>query len=296
MECDLARPKSCADLGSLTIGTPCRMRSLLRSIAGCPAYASIPRSRSSEIIGSQRAAPARSTGTGAPPGAIGSSQQWSVAMALPTTGAAAPEHLPLPDVRRLDQMPSWPAWVASRIESMKDACQPSGADRRYRTVPTLPSNSTLSPAERIEIERHVADLRSLCEQTPQADASWEATTLVVVTKLMLALPSAQQNEVGAEASGEAFMAALEDIPTWAVAAAAHRWYRGDCGKNEHGQPYDYRWRPAPADLRRIALTEKFRIYGRVATLRRLLAAEPEVFSEEHCSRMRARLASLLKVG
>ena len=89
-------------------------------------------------------------------------------------------------------------------------------------MPTLPSNLTLSPTERGEIERHVADLKSLCEQTPQADASWEADTLVVVTKLMLALPSAQQNEVGAEATGEAFMAALDDIPTWAVAAAVRQ--------------------------------------------------------------------------
>jgi hypothetical protein len=193
-------------------------------------------------------------------------------------------------------MPSWPAWVVSRIESMKDACQPSGADGRYRTVPTLPSNLILNPPERAEIERHVAALLALCEQTPQANADWETATLVVVTKLMLALPSTQQNELGAEASGEAFMAALEDIPTWAVAAAAHRWYRGDCGKDEHDQPYDYRWRPAPADLRKIALTEKFRVYGRVTTLRRLLAAEPEVFSEEHCSRMRARLASVITVG
>jgi hypothetical protein len=163
-------------------------------------------------------------------------------------------------------------------------------------VPTLPSNLILNPPERAEIERYVAALQALCEQTPQANADWEAATLVVVTKLMLALPSAQQNERGAEASGEAFMIALEDVPTWAVAAAARRWYRGDCGRNEHGQPYDYRWRPAAADLRRIALTEKFLVYRRVTTFRRLLAAEPEAFSEEHCSRMRARLASVIAVG
>jgi hypothetical protein len=92
------------------------------------------------------------------------------------------------------------AWVASRIESMKDECQPSGADRRYRTVPTLPSNLTLGPAERAEIERHVLALNALCQQTPEASADCEATTLVVVTQLMLALPSVQQNDLGAEAT------------------------------------------------------------------------------------------------
>jgi hypothetical protein len=164
-------------------------------------------------------------------------------------------------------------------------------------VPTLPSNLTLGPAERAEIERHVLALKVLCEQTPQASADCEAATLVVVTKLMLALPSAQQNDPGAEASGEAFMAALEDIPTWAVAAAVRRWFRGECGENVHGQPYDYRWRPAPADLRRTALTEKFRVYGLVKPLERLLAAETRIeFSEEHRSQMRVRLSSLLKIG
>jgi hypothetical protein len=164
-------------------------------------------------------------------------------------------------------------------------------------VPTLPSNLTLGPAERAEIERHIFALKALCEQTPEASADCAAVTLVVITQLMLALPSTQQNDLGAEASGEAFMAALEDIPPWAVTAAVRHWYRGDCGENEHRQPYDYRWRPAPADLRRIALTEKFRVYRRVKLLERLLAAEPRVeFSEEHCSKMRARLASLLKIG
>lgn len=66
---------------------------------------------------------------------------------------------------------------------------------------------------------------------------WKAATLIVLTKMMLSLPSSQQNEAGAEASGEAFQAALDDVPTWAVAAAVRRWYRGDCGLNERGQRY-----------------------------------------------------------
>jgi len=64
---------------------------------------------------------------------------------------------------------------------MKDECQPSGADRRYRTVPTLPANLTLSPAERAEIERHALALKDLCEQTPLANADCEA----VVTAALL---------------------------------------------------------------------------------------------------------------
>lgn len=73
-----------------------------------------------------------------------------------------------------------------------------------------------------------------------------------------------------------------------------RWYRGDAGLNERGQPYDYHWRPAPAELRSIALVEKWRVKQRAETLRKMLAAEPLIeFSGEHCKHMRARIAAAM---
>jgi hypothetical protein len=214
-------------------------------------------------------------------------------MALPSIQAIGPEKLRLPDVRRLDRMPFLPAWVASRVATMKDVSQAT-ASGRHETVPTLPTNLTLTPAERAEIDRHIADLEGLCAQTPIAAPEWEGATLITVTKLMLALPSSQQNDAGAEATGEAFQAAIDDVPYWAVEAAARRWYRGDCGLDERGHPYNYTWRPAPADLRRISIGEKWRVMQRAATLRKLLAAVPLIeLSEEHCREMRARLAAVI---
>jgi hypothetical protein len=209
-------------------------------------------------------------------------------------GAKAPERILLPDVHRLGRMPSWPAWVASRVASMKDEQQRS-TDGKYRTVPTLPTNLTLSQGERAEIEQHVATLDALCAQMPDNGAEWEGTTLIIVTKLMMVLPASQQNEAAAEATGEAFQAALGDVPYWAAAAAVRRWYRGDCGPNERGQPYDYRWRPAPADLRRIALSEVWRVKHRAVTLRKLLIAEPLIeFGPEHCQQMQERFGVLIR--
>jgi hypothetical protein len=215
-------------------------------------------------------------------------------MGLSAIRAIGPEPIQLPDVRRLDQMPSLPAWVASRVASIRDEHQAALADGKRRKVPTLPASLILVPAERAEIERHVAELDALCNQTPLNGDKWEGATLILLTKLMLALPASQQNEVGAEASGEAFQAALDDVPTWAVSAALRRWYRGDCGLNEFDRPYDYHWRPAPAELRRIALVEKSRVKQRADVLRKLLVAEPLIeFSEEHCAQMRARLAAVM---
>jgi hypothetical protein len=148
---------------------------------------------------------------------------------------------------------------------------------------------TLSRAERAEIERHVAELEHLCEETPIASAECEAATLVVVTKLMLALPASTQNETGVEATGEAFQMALDDVPTWAVASAARRWYRGECGEG-----FGYHWRPAPAELRRVAMVEKAKVEHRASTLRKVLAADPLAeFSDAHCAAMLARLSKVI---
>lgn len=205
----------------------------------------------------------------------------------------APDPIPPPDLRQLDQMPSLPEWLASRVASMKDEHQASQADGKNRLVPTLPASLILAPAERAEVQLHIIELDALCKQAPCESDQCEASTLVVLTKVMLALPSSTQNEAGAEASGEAFQAALDDVPTWAVAAAVRRWYRGDCGLDERGLPYQYHWRPAPAELRRIALAEKWPVQQRADTLRKLLKAEPLIeFSDEHCALMRARLSNL----
>jgi hypothetical protein len=177
---------------------------------------------------------------------------------------------------------------------MRDEYQKSVADGRWRTIPTLPANLILCPSERAEIERHATELESLCKQTPIEADEFENAMLIVVTKLMLALPSAQQNDVGAEATGEAFQAALDDVPHWAVAAAVRRWYRGECGLNECGRPFDYHWRPAPAELRGIARAEEWRVKHRAMTLRKLLSAEVLIeISDDHCADMRARLAAVI---
>jgi hypothetical protein len=136
---------------------------------------------------------------------------------------------------------------------------------------------------------------ALCAQTPDNAPEWEAVTLIVITKMMLAMPAQQQNEAAAEAVGEAFQMALGDVAHWAAAAAVYQWYCGKCGLNERGHPYDYHWRPAPAELRRIALFEMWRVKERAVLLRKLLAAERLIeFGPEHCQQMQERFGALVK--
>jgi hypothetical protein len=164
---------------------------------------------------------------------------------------------------------------------------------RWRQALTIPISLILKANEREAIEQHVIALDRLCADTPHRSARAQEAMLVAVTKIMWATSSATQNDLSAEARGEAFMAALDDVTVWAVQAAARRWYRGDCGTDARGRPYDYHWCPAPAELRRIAFVEMWRVWSRAADLRRLLSAVPrKEYLDEHCRVMRERLTTL----
>lgn len=138
-------------------------------------------------------------------------------------------------------------------------------------------------------------LNKLSGQTPIDNVDAEAAMLVVLTKMMLVLPVTKQNEQSAEARGEAYMVALDDLPVWTVEAAIRRWYRGDVGTNADGEPrFDCHWAPQPADLRELAMAELRRVQWLSQKLGAVLAAELAIeLSDEHCAAMRARLAQVI---
>jgi hypothetical protein len=201
------------------------------------------------------------------------------------------EPLALPDHRRPAQMPSLPAWVALRLASLREEQQPDPTGR-YRSVMTLPSSLMPTSSQIAAIEQHVGALKPLLEQTPAKHADYEAQTLVHVTKMMMALPGARTSEEGAEATGDAYMAGLDDVPSWAVEAAIRAWYRGESIKV--GQDlHDFRWRPAPAVLRVLAKVETWKVAGRIDELLRLTKVEALIeFSAEQSDRGRRAMHGL----
>jgi hypothetical protein len=157
----------------------------------------------------------------------------------------------------------------------------------------MPASSTLRAGEGEAIQQHVAALEVLCAETPDNSVEAEKAMVVVLTNLMLVLPTVTQNEQSAQARGEAYLDALSDLTVWSVRAAARRWNRGDCGTDARGRTYDYHWCPSPAELRRIAFIEMWRVKGRARDLRRLLTAEPrKEFTEQHRQAMLHRLVGL----
>jgi hypothetical protein len=176
-----------------------------------------------------------------------------------------------PDVRRPAKLSTLPQWVERRCASCRKESQP-GPDGAYRMVPTLPAALIPSQEQKMLIERHVVDLNEVLAMTPYEDEIHGQLTLTTVTKMTLVLPSREAGDLAGEAKGEAYMAALEDVPR-----------------------YDYKWQPAPATLRELAMLETYRVMGVRRKLQELLIAESLVeYSDEHCAGMKEKLSELMR--
>jgi hypothetical protein len=81
------------------------------------------------------------------------------------------------------------------------------------------------------------------------------------------------------------------VPSWAVQEAMRKWHR-----SEYGPRHDYKWQPAPATLRELAMIEVYRVMGTRRKLNDLLLAESLIeFTPEQEASMKARIASYLTV-
>jgi hypothetical protein len=183
-----------------------------------------------------------------------------------------------------------PQWVEQRCATCKKESQP-GRDGIYRMTPTLPAALIPSKEQKLLIEKHVAGLNAVLAMTPYEDVQHGELTLTTVTKMTLVLPSRETGDLAGEAKGEAYMAALEDVPSWAVQEAMRKWHR-----SEYGPKHDYKWQPAPSTLRELAMIETYRVMGVRRKLNDLLLAEPLIeYTAVQQAAMKARLAKHLSL-
>lgn len=164
----------------------------------------------------------------------------------------------------LAQMISSPVLKRLRRISIGTVQWPGQPTRRY-----LAGGLKLTDQERREAMRELARLRDI---TASDDSSLtRKERLGLVAKMLLAYPIASGSKESGQARAEAYLDALDDVPPWAVAAAVRRWNRGAAGDD-----HDYKWPPAPATLRKIAVAELAEIQPIVLHLEHLLdAVSPE---------------------
>jgi hypothetical protein len=202
------------------------------------------------------------------------------------------EPLTTVDRRRPTRMQSLPEWVELRIDMMELTTQPDPKTGRWREVYALPEKKLLTTDQKSVVRSHLSELDKYCRMTPDNDDAFGKATIVLVTKMLLVLPTSKTNDVGAEAKGDAYMMALGDVPSWAVEGAIRGWYRGEFGKDR-----DYRWAPGPNELREVSMIEAQKLGLRLGQLEHLISAEPLIdHSAEHCTLMREKLAAVLPHG
>lgn len=196
------------------------------------------------------------------------------------------EPIPQPDVQAPAKLTSLPQWLEELIGLLRMEEQ-AGPDGRYRRTPVLPKERLVNSTQASSISKHVVALGDLMRMTPEMDRAHSQQAAMAIGKMLLTLPSKESGELAVEVKSEAYMMALDDVPFWATQAAMRRWYRGECGEK-----HDYRWQPAPATLRSLALDEVLRVKVTRRNIERLLEAEPLVeFDEDHCRRMREKLVA-----
>lgn len=145
--------------------------------------------------------------------------------------------------RRVDllALSSSPELLALRRISLGTVQHPGMPARKY-----LSGGLTLTADERLRIEAKVRDLRMVTESDDGQDN--QKARLALVANMLMAYPTGGSEESG-RARATAYLAALDDVPPWAIADAIRRWHRGEGG----GRDANHRFAPAPAELRYSAM-------------------------------------------
>jgi hypothetical protein len=196
-----------------------------------------------------------------------------------------------PDQRRPATLPSLPAWAEHCSAAAKVDFQetPMG----FRDVLTLPSDLMPTLEQRREMEVHCDSLRLLLAQTPETNQEYETRVATAVSKVLVVLAGERKSDLAEEARSEVYLDVLEDVPCWAVEAAVRLWFKHDCGTDERGRAFDYRWAPDPGTLRNIAQKQTFVLSARIGQLQRALQAVEFVDCTEKLQRGRAAMRGLM---
>lgn len=143
--------------------------------------------------------------------------------------------------RRVDlpALISSPELLAWRRISLGTIQHPGMPNRKY-----LAGGLKLTDEDRARITAMVGKLRGIADADDGQDN--QKARIALLAKMLMAYPVASNaSEEAGKARVNAYLAALDDVPPWAIADAIRRWHRGEGG----GSDANYRFAPAPAELR-----------------------------------------------
>lgn len=164
-----------------------------------------------------------------------------------------------------------PPHVAAKVRQIGGWVDHPGQKPRYH----MAVGATLPDSIREEARSLLSTLISaLNPSTPFAGSSAEDAKLGIVTMLLLGLAKSAGTSVEeADAKYDLYEIALNDIPAWAVAAAAIKWAQGKCPETIEKNPR-YSFPPGPATLRALAEWELDPYRRSVSDLTKLVETMP----------------------
>jgi len=141
---------------------------------------------------------------------------------------------------------------------------------------------------------HRDSLRSFLFDTPANSPLAETRIATAVSKLLVVLSGERKSDIAEEARSDVYLDVLDDVPCWAVEGAVRRWFRHECGSDERGKAYDYKWAPDPGTLRKIAMEEVYVVGARIGVMQRMIDAREYVDCTKQLEQGRAAMAGLNK--
>ncbi len=141
----------------------------------------------------------------------------------------------------LQALTSSPELLALRRISLGTVQHPGLPVRKY-----LSAGSILTAEHRARISAKVAELRAVSESDDGTEN--QKSRLALVANMLMAYPMSGGSEESGRARPRGGLVSRGDLTPWAVADTIKRWHRGQCVAD-----HNYRFAPAPAELRNAAM-------------------------------------------
>jgi hypothetical protein len=204
------------------------------------------------------------------------------------------EPIPMPVPRRPGMLPSLPPWAERLNGAVRPELQMTPDQMAFEKTEVLVLPAELMPteAQRAAMTDHVGSLRSYLQQTADQSVQFEARIATAISKLISVLAGERKSELADEARSEIYLDVLDDMPCWAVEEAVRKWFRHDCGNDERGKPYDYKWAPDPGALFRISFAVAYEVKARIANVQSILDARQYIDCSEQLEKGRDALKGL----
>jgi hypothetical protein len=165
---------------------------------------------------------------------------------------------------RLDTMRSLPPPLARLANSISSTFN-QGV--RY----SLPGTMLPTSDEREFLSGRLEAIKTIITASNLTPAECSKARLSLLTKMLLGFPAAGgSSEEAADARGDIYDYAVEDIPPWAIDAAIKRWAKGNVPDLKMGA-LNFNFAPAPAVLRAICNLELADFKKQQGDIEKLLA-------------------------